>query len=415
MRNIVNRLEDRLGVDLVYLTKNGIFSLAGQLVAIISGLVLSIMFANFLSKEVFGQYQYLIALSGILSAITLPGMNTALIRGSAHGKNGIYHLCVNTIFKYATIVSLGIFIYSGFIILSGGHSGYGITVFILGLLFPFFSVINSWRAYYAGKEDFKTINIISSLTLIVQVIIQTVIVIYLPRYQYLFLAYILSTIVVNLPISLKTYRQTAGHTVDIHDIKYGYKLSAALSFALIATYIDRLVLGHFLGVEKLAIYSIAILIPEQAKQLYSNLLLVHYPKFFNIKNADLTKIKLLKLLTVLFFITCGFIMLYIAISPILFKLIFSRYQESLIFSQIYIITAIFTPMVLLELLLRAERNTKEVFIFNIMVNTTAVGASVIFIPTYGLWGVIAARYFSLVTSNLYLFYRFKSHILSNKT
>lgn len=406
MNNFVHRIEEKLGVDMEYWIRNGVYSLAGQLVAIVAGLVLSVGFANFLPREVLGQYQYLIAILGVLTAITLPGMNTALMRGSARNNNGVYFAGVNKLLKFSVVITLGIFLYSGYIIFRGDKT-LGLTVFVLGLFFPFFSVANSWRAYYAGKENFKIINIIGSLTLVAQVLVQSLLIIWLPKYQYLFLAYVLTTLVVNLPISLKIYRRTQNEPVDTGDIQYGQKLSVALTLGILSGFVDKLILGHSLGVEKLAIYSIAALIPDQAKQLYSNVLLVQYPKFFNLTNQNLARKKLLKLLMILTGITVGLVVLYIGISPTIFRIVFKKYMESLLFSQIIMISAIFTPLVLLEAFLRSERNTRDVFTYNILSSVSMVGGSLLLIPFFGIWGVVGAKFFSLIFSNGFLLLRFR--------
>lgn len=409
MKKFLVNLEQTLGIDILYLAKNGAITLAGQVIAIICGFALNIAFANKLDKSILGQYQYLIAIIGFLTVITMPGMNTALIRGAAKNLNGIYFNVVNKIFRFAWIVALVVFIYSGIILFKGDY-WLGFAILILGLLFPFYSVSGSWRAYVSGKEDFKTLNLIGSLSLIIQITVQLLIVYFWPNYFYLFLAYVLTALAINGPISFRLYHQTKTQSVDLNDIKYASQLSVALIFSMATGYVDKLVVGNFLGFDNLAVFSIAVLVPEQAKQMYSSLLLIHYPKFFKIKSVSTAKRQLLRLLAVLTIITTGLILLYVFISPWIFKYIFPYYQEVLPVSQVLMGTVIFTPLALLELFLRSERNTGDVFTYNIIGNILTIIASFVLIPIFGLWGVVISRYFSLIVSNIFLLTRFSASL-----
>ena len=79
--------EKYIKTDMVYLARSGFWLLFGQGTTLLSVLALSIVFANFLPKETYGTYKYILSLTGIFSIFTLPGMTTALIRATARGPN----------------------------------------------------------------------------------------------------------------------------------------------------------------------------------------------------------------------------------------------------------------------------------------------------------------------------------------
>ncbi|MGH7174938.1 MAG: hypothetical protein ACREGR_01095, partial [Minisyncoccia bacterium] len=74
--------------DMVYLAGAGFWSNLNFVIVSVFALLLSIAFANFLPKDVFGLYQYLLSLSALLTAITLASMNFAVSQSVARGFEG---------------------------------------------------------------------------------------------------------------------------------------------------------------------------------------------------------------------------------------------------------------------------------------------------------------------------------------
>ena len=62
--------------DMVYLTRGGFWLILGKIVFNISGFLLIIAFANLLSKEAYGTYQYVLSVASILAIPTLSPIPT---------------------------------------------------------------------------------------------------------------------------------------------------------------------------------------------------------------------------------------------------------------------------------------------------------------------------------------------------
>jgi hypothetical protein len=75
--------------DMVYLANVGWWTNLTLILTSFGGLLISIVFANFLSPQTYGVYQYLLALSGLVAAISLSGMNTAVTQAAARGYEGV--------------------------------------------------------------------------------------------------------------------------------------------------------------------------------------------------------------------------------------------------------------------------------------------------------------------------------------
>ncbi|HEX9608834.1 MAG TPA: oligosaccharide flippase family protein, partial [Candidatus Paceibacterota bacterium] len=86
--NVLRKSERYTKTDMVYLTKGGIWLSISQGVAMVTGLLVAIAFANLLTPETFGTYKFVLSLAGIIGAFSLTGMSTALIRSVANGQEG---------------------------------------------------------------------------------------------------------------------------------------------------------------------------------------------------------------------------------------------------------------------------------------------------------------------------------------
>src|ERR1041384_6093938 len=81
----LHKSENLLQTDITYLLKGGFWLSASQVIATLSGFLMSIAFANLISKEAFGIYKYALSVAGIIGALSLTGMGTAVTRSVAKG------------------------------------------------------------------------------------------------------------------------------------------------------------------------------------------------------------------------------------------------------------------------------------------------------------------------------------------
>ena len=77
-------------------------------------------------------------------------------------------------------------------------------------------------------------------------------------------------------ITLNKFPPNQNH--DPETISYGKHLSFTGIIGTVATYLDRLLIFHYLGAVEVAIYSIAIAPPEQIKNLFKNIPTLAMPK-----------------------------------------------------------------------------------------------------------------------------------------
>lgn len=392
-------------IDIIYFIKNGIATLAGQFGSAILGLIVTFIFANYLSKHILGQYQYILSLIGFLSAFTLPGANTVIATSTSKGHGGILHQSVKDIFRFSLIGSLALIGYSVIKYLNGETEAANTTLYV-SFIFPVFSIITSWRAYSMGKTDFVKINQYQIYSQLAIIGAQALVVFLLPSAFLLIVSYTMGTILINLGVTYHSLIHSQQQPCDKPGLIYGKKLSLILSISIIASYLDKIILSHFMGFTNLAIYSIASLIPEQIRQFFGSLSGILYPKFSTSTPSMSTKNRVIKSIIALTLLMTLLVLGYICLSYPVFSILLPQYLDALPYTQIFSLILIATPITILEIYFRTQNNKKNIFYYNNLGNSISIIAYIILIPRFGIWGAIFGRLLNYYISNLYLFVAF---------
>src|SRR3989344_575296 len=95
-------MEKYTKTDMLYLAKGGFWLMLGQGILMVSGLILSVAFANLLPKDVYGTYQFIMSMASVISAFTLSGLNTSIMRAVAGGSEGALRTGVRTQLLWST-------------------------------------------------------------------------------------------------------------------------------------------------------------------------------------------------------------------------------------------------------------------------------------------------------------------------
>ena len=174
LKKIVYWAEKRLKLDVAYFGKNIFYMMIGSGVYMASAFLLSVAFARLAPQEVYGQFNYVLSIMGLIAILALPGINTAITQAVAKGDEGVFTRGTKTKIKWAiwgSLVSIGFGVYY----YVTGSSQLAICFFAAALLFPGHEAFDSYRAFLNGKKDFKqdakyysSVNIIAaSLTIAV--------------------------------------------------------------------------------------------------------------------------------------------------------------------------------------------------------------------------------------------------------
>lgn len=388
--NFLRWTEQYTKTDMVYLAKGGFWLTLGQGISAISSFLLAIAFANLLPKETYGVYKYILSIAGLLAIPTLNGMNSAIIQATARGFEGSFIPAIKTKIRWGLLGGLFSLILSGYYY-SQGNSVLVISFLIAAIFIPFMDSFGAYNALLQGKKLFKTSTQYTILSQLIAIssLIGTL---FLTKNLFLIvLAYFTSwtlTRFIFLKITLKKFPPNQNQ--DPKTISYGKHLSLVGIVITIASYIDRLVLFHYLGATQLAIYSIAIAPPEQIKSIFKNLSILTLPKFAQSTKAEIRKTLPYKLF-ILFALLIGLIIAYTLAAPLLFKILFPKYIESVFYSQMSIFMIIGGMIPVLNSVLLAKQANPEIYKSNIYISVFQIIITLTLGYLFGIIGVITAK------------------------
>lgn len=376
--------------DMTYLTKGSFWLSIGYGIQMLSGLIISIGFANLLPKEAYGTYQFVISASGILGGLTLSGISSAITRQVAQGNDN----ALRSGFRIYMTWSLGIVLASVAVSLYyfiNDNSLLGTSFLIVGALVPFYEGFRLHIPFLVGKERFRESVVLAIWRKPIPIIA------------------LLTTLYFSNDPLLLIFVYFASHALSgglvyWHIVRYynlppsrektllGYSkhLSLMAIVVRISTYIDKILVFHFLGAVPVAIYSIAQLPTHYLKNglisIVRSLVISKLSKrtFGLIKSTLPRKILLLGLPSVLV------VAIYIIITPLVFGVIFPEYPESVLLSQVLALSILFIPRVLMAQSFVAHEKTRELYIERISAPILKILSLLVFLPIFGVWGIVYA-------------------------
>lgn len=141
----------------------------------ISGLIISLGFAHFSSKETLGQYQFVLSLLALFSVFSLPGLNMAALQAIAKNKLVAVLDAVWWSFK-TSLLALPFLLGYGWYLLAHDQTMLGVTIMAASLIFPFFYGPNTWYVFYEGRSIFWPValrTIIASGAVMITIVLAT--------------------------------------------------------------------------------------------------------------------------------------------------------------------------------------------------------------------------------------------------
>jgi len=292
-------------------------------------------------------------------------MVTALTRAVSRGNEGSFFPVIKTKLKFSLIGFL-IYISLSFYYYTNGNNTLAIAFLIISFLSPINQSIIPTGSILSGRKLFKDgtkinilKNIFNAITIIIAVYLSNNIIIILSTYL---LSNILAQIII-LFYTINKYKPN--NKIDPDAINYGKQLSYMRLFGRIVSNIDKIIIFHFLGATNLAIYSFAMIIPEKIKGLIKQVGSLAFPKFAVSDETQIKKSlisKIIKLTYILSIIT----IIYIISAPFIFKYLFPQYTDSIFISQVFAISILLSPQILLNRYLQSKQKTKELYLISIL-------------------------------------------------
>lgn len=384
--------EKYTGTDMVYLVKGGSWLSVGKGIAMLSAFILSILFANLLPKETYGVYKYILSVVSILSISTLSGMGTSITRAIARGNEGTVRPAVFAEMKWGVIggvISIAMAIYYWM----QGASTLAIAFGLVGVFLPFINVFSLYGAILSGKKRFDLMVRFDVYTQLINFGLMVPFLLFARDAYLLIVPFLLiNSFVQGLFLKLTIKKVSLNNKKDPEAVSYGKHLTLMDLVSVIATMADKLLIYHFLGPVQLAIYAIALAPTDQLKGLLKMVGQLAFPKFSEQSKEVLEK-AIFKKVAVYTLAISPMVAVYIIAAPWLFKIFFPSYMSSVIYSQVFCVSLMFSGSMLLMQYLQSQSMKAELYKFNFVNLIIEIVLIFIFVYYYGLWGAIAARVF----------------------
>ena len=394
-----------LRLDLKYITSGGFWLSLGQTASLITVLLLSYIFANYVDAADYGFYKYILSLGAIFAVFSLTGMPQSIMQATARGYTSFFHTGFRLSLLYGLIITT-ISSTVGLYYFLNGNILIALGCLLIALFKP---IINSGQLIFIHFQGLK--NFAKSAQLqIVRVTFTTIIIIatiFLTKdILYVLISYFVANAIILIIFyflhAQKIERSGGNDVAEKKYVSYAKHSSIRNILSGIAFEADKILAFQYLGATQLAIYAFAIAIPEQLKGVFKNLAVLIVIKFTgysmdSIKENMYRKELLLGIVLILLAIV------YIVSAPFIYKLLFPLYEDSILISQIFALS--FPAMVAIFPIsaLQAQMREKELHILNYSMAVFLIISVFIGISQFGLIGLVVAKVLTRYTHATFAF------------
>ena len=386
LHTLLRKSERYAKTDMVYLAHGGFWLTLWQASTTLSSFIISIMFANFLPKEVFGTYKFILSLGSIAGSLSLSGIGNAVTQAVAKGYERTLTAAFRINLKWGILITLA----------SWGMSAYyffwdnyviSTALFGIGIILPLYNSFILYGAFLNGKKEFKKNTLYGLALNFIPLVIIVGAFFVTSNPAVLAITSLSSGLFVAMFFYFRVTRTyNLGEGVSAEAISHGKKTSFMSILAVLATQIENILIFHYLGAASLAIYTLSLAFPQQIWNLFRSISTLALPKLT--ENKNLTKQSVRKKILTLSMLAAVITLCYILAAPLLFKIFFPQYPESVFPSQIVSLSILGVASIFPLTLLQATLKTKKVNTHILISSVFHIGMAIVLIPLWGMWGAM---------------------------
>lgn len=397
--SVFRATERYAGTDLKYLAESGFWMNISSVAISLFSLGLYIVFANFLSRDTYGIYQYFLSASAIIGTLTLTGMNSAVTRAVASGKDGTLVRAVKFQLQ-AGVLPFAVGLAGSVYYVVAGNLAFASAFFLIGLLMPLANAFNTYSAYLLGKKSFARMTLYTLLQYAPYYGLLALTAFVFPDAIALLFVNLVATALASFLIYTRIVKKDQPQEpADADSLRYGTHLSVMNAFPSVAAQLDAIMAFQFLGPAGLAVYAFSTAIPDRLGSLFKFFPVAALPKFAERTDDEIRRSiapKLLKL-GALAIVFAG---VYALIVPFFFRVFFPAYMDAVPYSQLYSLALVLIVANVASAALTAKARTKALYAANVI--TTVLGLVIQFagIALFGLIGLVIAKVASAFLASL---------------
>ncbi len=256
-KKIIFSLTKRLHLDIKYFLKGSIFAFLQQIVGITCGLSITYLFGHFVTKKVFGEYNLILSILGMITFLSLPGLDFALIQSIAHGYDKSFNQSMIQKFKFS-FLGIPILLGFSFYYFSFRQNSIALSLLIASSFFPFLNAFSNFPAFLTAKKKFLDLALISGFSSIFYFLIILASFRWQSNTVGITVGYLLALIIPSLIGFNYSKRYINKKSRIDRDLpKYGEFITFLSILPWISGNLGNFLLGNAIGVEQLALMAVA--------------------------------------------------------------------------------------------------------------------------------------------------------------
>lgn len=373
--------------DMVYLASGGFWTGVSTASATVLSLLVTIVLANFIPKDTYGIYRYILSVIAILSIAALPGLNIAYVQTVARGSHESLSKTALVKIVWGLLGSVGALAVSAYYLFQG-NIVYASVFLLAAFLFPVMEGLSLFDAPLQAKGKFKESAFYTTVATTVASALLVAGIIFSPNIFFLTALYFVSWIVGRGVVFFLVQRKYTHdwEALSPEVVGYGKHLTVMRILSSISEQLDKILIYHFVGPVQLAVYSFALVPVDKLRGLFRNISTVLLPQFSRTSGKNTAVGQQTFLFMILM---AGVALLYVIAAPYLFEALFPAYTDSIFYSWLYAPALIFSGWIP-NTFLTAYGAIKEKYLVGIFTGVVKIVLLVVLGYVYGILGIIAA-------------------------
>jgi len=366
--------------------KNSSFFIGGKLAGALASFAAIVVLGHFVPRAIAGTYSYIIAILSIVSIATLPGMNNALVRAVARGREGSLFSILRKRLTWGLIGSLLTLIIGIYFFVTNNH-GLGFTFLIAAPFVPLTDTYSDLAVYYwQGKKQFGTSGLVFALYYVGIAVLTIPLFIFTKSLPVLVAGVLAAQTLSGYVAYIVTQSNVSGMS-DPDSERLGFHLTIMQGFRIFANSFDKVIVFSLFGPIMTAVYTFAATPASKVWQLIP-IGPLSLPELSTYELNQATKKFVLKKTFLLFLFTIPAAVVLILLAPFLYHIFFPHYLDSVLFFRILSIGIAFAPLAFIKSALTAFQKTRALYKNEIAVPLVKVALMLLFGATAGLIGLV---------------------------
>lgn len=363
-------------------------------------LAVSIVLTRLGSKELYGQYLFILGIFGLFSIISVPGVRICVFRIAAQGYDGVYRKATQFSFLWS-LLGIPLLVIAGIFIYLFKARILGIGLIAVALFFPFEEGLQNWMLFLKGRSEFRRLAFYNSIKFFINLAAVTASIVFTGNIIVILVAYFLVNSGFNIFYHLKVISSLKNDEVDEGWKRQSLALTIVILSSIIFGRVDIVLIGALLSSGDVAVYGLVMKLTDVFFRVIQSTVEAVIPNLYQSKKITIRYFY--KFLFLSFLVP---IILYPLIKyPVLF-LYGQGYSDVVGFSQLYvfIIPIYFLNTIATHFMIKYELN-KEINLSRIISMVAVVVLYATLIPLYGiLGGVISSMLYFVIqlATNLFL-------------